>query len=278
MPDQDHDVTTDGAAADYESTAGRSNGTRKPATSAQWRQFLREDRPPEELMALPYLRRRRALRAWRTARRNERADWVRAERRKVPTPLTVPVVALLVAAAIGAATWLGNDNDDAPRSGAPASPTAEPAPRTSSPAPDPVPSRTVARPRTPEALARAFVIAYTTRIPLQDGSHKAAVQRGAPYASTALIRNLNRHDDLDWNQLIAAQATEAKPTKVTISRPADKEQPAPDTSVRVYRQAVARISVKGTDNYTYTRRLTIEISRADVSLPWTVTRVLGIQE
>jgi hypothetical protein len=130
----------------------------------------------------------------------------------------------------------------------------------------------------PQAVAKAFVTAYTTRRPLQDGSHTASVERAAPYASTPLVENLNKHDDRDFNQLVAAQATSATPTQVDIGQPSQKQRPAPDTSVRVYLQADVTLDVKGTDPYTYTRHLTLEVARADSASAWMVTRVLGLQE
>ncbi|HBF84434.1 MAG TPA: hypothetical protein DD420_32250 [Streptomyces sp.] len=127
-------------------------------------------------------------------------------------------------------------------------------------------------------MAKAFVTAYTTRFPLQDQTHEAAVDRAAPYASTPLVANLKKHDDKDFNQLVAAQAVSAKPTDVSVGKPEDKQRPAVDTSIRVWRQTDVTVTVTGSDNYTYTRHLTVEVARADAASPWTVTRVLGIQE
>ncbi|MFI8932438.1 hypothetical protein ACIG3E_32840 [Streptomyces sp. NPDC053474] len=286
MPEHHHHES----APNHQPPATGNNGTAAPgndhpmnpaATSAQWRQLLRDEQPPAHLQELPFFRRRRARKAWRTARRDARAQWIKDERRKVPTPVTVPVIALLLAGAVAAASWLWPQSDSdhhTQRAKTPARPTT--APSTQDSAPTPAPAKTPARPRptTPDGVAKAFVTAYTTRKPLQDGTHNAAVQRAAPFASTALVDNLKTHDDLDFNQLVAAQALTATPVKVTIKEPTAKDKLAPDTSVRVYRPATARIQVKGTDNYHYTRHLTIEVSRADAGQPWMVTRVLGVQE
>ncbi|MGW1976652.1 hypothetical protein [Streptomyces sp. NPDC001889] len=253
-----------------------------PRTAAQWREFLRGQEPPDQLADLPRRQRRRARRAWRSARRDQRAQWVKTERRNVPTPISIPLVALLLAALVAGFAWLRPGGDTAVRTETAPTPTptsTSPAPqpsRTSTPAaPTPALSTPAAR---PDDVARAFVTGYTTRLPLQDGAHTAAVQRAAPYASRPLTDNLKRHPDVDFDQLVAAQAVEARPDKVTITRPTAKQRPAPDTPVRVYRQATARIQVKGTHTYRYTRHLTLEIARADTGEPWTVTRLLGLKE
>ncbi|MFK0296336.1 hypothetical protein ACIQU6_38495 [Streptomyces sp. NPDC090442] len=253
-----------------------------PQTAAEWRAALRKDPLPDEVTELPLRQRRRAKKAWRSARRDERVAWIKAERRKVPTPLTVPIVALTVAGLIAGAAWLWPHNNDQPPLKAAPTPSAHPTTPdnepTHAPTPTPTPTPTSAHPTTPDAVAQAFTTAYTTRIPLQDGTHTAAVQRAAPYASTALVDNLKHHDDADFNKLIAAQATQAKPSKVEIAQPTEKQRPAPDTSIRLWRQATVTIDVKGTDAYRYTRHLTLEVSRADVGRPWAVTRVLGVEE
>ncbi|MGW7463756.1 hypothetical protein ACWGJT_03390 [Streptomyces xantholiticus] len=192
----------------------------------------------------------------------------------------MPIVALVVAGLVAGAAWLWPDQEhNGGRTDASSAPTAPAAPTLSSTAePTPEASATVAVPATPDEIAHAFITAYTTRKPAQDGTHAASVQRASPFASTALVDNLRRHDDLDFNQLVAAQATSATPSQVTIGRPPAADRPAPDTSIRIYRQATVRIDVEGTDDYSYTRHLTLEVSRADVGQPWMVTRVLGVQE
>ncbi|MER0477025.1 hypothetical protein ABR737_01400 [Streptomyces sp. Edi2] len=248
-----------------------------PSTAAEWRDLLRKDELPDEFADLPRRQRRRAAKRWRSARRMEREQAIRHARSKPPTTLAVPALALVVAAAIAVGTllWPGDDGPartSKPKAG-PAAPISTPSTTPSTPAAHPTVELT-----DPDKVAREFVNAYTTRLPYQDGSHAAAVKRAAPYASTPLVENLKRHGDKDFDHLVAAQALEAKPTKVEIAQPTEKQRPAPDTSVRVYRQATVTIAVKGTDPYTYTRHLTLEVSRADPSAPWMVTRVLGIEE
>lgn len=272
MPDRDHDEPQNPTPP----TTKEGPSSRTPEG---WREWLRADELPDQIAELPFRQRRRAKRAWRSARRDARTRWVKEERRKVPTPLSVPIILLVVAGAVAAASWLNSHHDrDTVQSPPPATHSATPSPQDDSPSPAASASTTARRPATPDGIAKAFVLAYTTRILLQDGTHSAAVKRAAPYASTALVDNLNRHDDVDWNKLVAAQATSATPTQVSINTPAATEEFAPDTPVRVYRDATARIEVKGTDNYTYTRHLTLEVSRADVGQPWMVTRVLGLEE
>ncbi|WP_019061430.1 hypothetical protein [Streptomyces prunicolor] len=272
MPDRDHNDR-------QTSTPPPKKDAPSPRTPEGWRELLRADEPPEQIADLPFRRRRRATRAWRSARRDARARWIKEERRKVPTPLSVPIILLVVAGLVAGASWLTSHRDrDTVQAKPPATRSAAPSPHDDSPSPAASASSAARRPATPDGIAKAFVLAYTTRILLQDGTHSAAVERAAPYASTALVDNLNRHDDFDWNKLVAAQATSATPTQVSINAPAAKEEFAPDTPVRVYRDATARIEVKGTDDYTYSRRLTLEVSRADVGQPWMVTRVLGLEK
>ncbi|MEV7156985.1 hypothetical protein AB0N77_20535 [Streptomyces misionensis] len=250
-----------------------------PQTAAEWRELLRGEELPPELADLPRRQRRRAAKHWRSARRDARTEWIRNERKKTPTPLVVPILALIVAGAVAVAAWLIPDHHHAtPQASRPATPTPQaPGPAAGDPAAEPSQSPTPAL-TTPDQIAEAFVTAYTTRFPLKDQTHDAAVERAAPYASSPLVDNLEKHDDKDFNQLVAAQAVSAKPTEVTIGQPSAKQRPAADTSVRVWRQADVTVAVTGTDDYTYTRHLTVEVSRADAASPWMVTRVLGIQE
>lgn len=250
-----------------------------PSTAEQWRQFLREQ-PPEEIGELPFRKRRRARRAWRTARRAERAETIRRERRQVPTPLYVPVIALLVAAAVGTAALVQSDDKPAKAQAKPdrtVAPAA-PGPQTPSSAASPEVSQDVPRPTDPEELAKAFMSAYAKRSPAFEETHVQAVRRAAPYASTSLVDNLTKHRDKDWDHLIAAQANYATPTRVTVSVPKAKDAPGVDTSLRIYRSATARIKVRGTDNYSYTRHLVLEVARHDVGGLWQVTRVFGLGE
>ncbi|MFJ4700547.1 hypothetical protein ACIP5N_21790 [Streptomyces sp. NPDC088768] len=247
-----------------------------PQTAAEWRELLAREELPPEIDELRGRSRRKAKRRWRSARRDARTEWIREERKKPPTTTSIPVIALLLAAIIAGAAWLLPDHTNA------STPTAKP-PTTQAPEalPSTSPTPTASTPAvadTPNAVAAAFVTAYTTRRPLQDGSHKAAVERAAPYASSPLAQNLERHEDRDFNQLVAAQATEAIPAKVDIGRPSAKDRPAPDTSVRVYLQADVTLDVKATAPYSYTRHLTIEVARADAASRWMVTRVLGLKE
>lgn len=254
----------------------RPEGPRSSWTAEDWRQILRDDAPPE-LGELPFRARRRARRAWRSARRTDRVERLRRERRNVPTPLYVPVIALVLAAAVGVAAWLNTGDttrDGADRSSRSVAPAA---PDSAEPATSPEPSPTATRPADPTQLARAFTLAYTKRLPALESSHTEAVRRAAPYASEALVENLTAHRDMDWNRLVAAQADSAIPTKVTLSSPRGKDRPGPDTSVRLYRDAAVHIQVRGADTYSYTRHLVLEVTRNDVGDAWMVTRVFGLE-
>ncbi|WP_199550301.1 hypothetical protein [Streptomyces sp. N35] len=285
-----HDQDHDGAPASAEEATEPGAGNRQPAvpqTAAEWREVLRNQPLPPEMAALPRRQRRRAKKAWRTAQRTDRTAAIRAERRNTPTGPAIPVIALVLAGVVAGAAWLWPDNSGNSQATAKPSPSASssstPAPFASDIPPLPTPSAASEDPQAgqdPERTAKGFATAYSTRFPFQDGTHEAAVERAAAYMSQPLVENLKRYDDLDFNQLVAAQASEAKPVKVTITSPAGKERPAPDTSVRVWRNATVKIAVKGTTDYTYTRRLTLEISRADTTPgnAWMVTRVLGVEQ
>ncbi|WP_372412599.1 hypothetical protein [Streptomyces luteireticuli] len=252
-----------------------------PSSAAEWREALRKEQLPEDLAQLPRRKRRKAARAWRSARRDARAQWIKNERKNTPTPLTVPLLALVIAGAVLGAAWLWPEHSSDRTTATPrATPTTSADEHEPDTPPVPVAPGSPAPALTnPDDVAKGFATGYSTRLPLQDGSHTAAVQRAAPYASAPLTANLRRHDDRDFNKLVAAQAREAKPSKVVITEPAGRDQrPAPDTPIRVWRLATVTVDVKGTDNYTYERRLTLEVSRADTGAPWMVTRVLGIEE
>ncbi|MFI9311070.1 hypothetical protein [Streptomyces triculaminicus] len=258
-----------------------SRTTASPAATG-WRAFLRADELPEELKALPLRQRRRAKKAWRSARRDQRGQWAKKERRRVPDygPL-VPVLAMLIAAVVTVGAWLYPDDRDDSRPKASPSATASPSSTTKTLPPRPVhprptPSGTPAT--TPEEVAQAFLSAYCSRRPRQDGTHTGAVERAAPYASQPLTDNLERHGDKDFDRLVAAQALEAKATKVELSQPTSTQRPGPDTPVRVYRQAKVTVEAKGTDTYTYVRVLTVEVQRAETDQAWMVTRLLGVEE
>ncbi|GLF98280.1 hypothetical protein [Streptomyces yaizuensis] len=271
----DDEPTTPAPSTENRPRPGTGAGA-APSTAAEWRDLLRRDELPDELASLPRRKRRRAAKRWRSARREEREQAIRKARGKPPTTLAVPALALLAAAAVavGALMWPSDD--------APARTKSSPSPTAAVSSDPPTPTAPAAGPPAqfadPDKVAEGFASAYSTRLPLQDGSHKAAVKRAAPYASGPLVDNLTRHGDKDFDRLVATQATEARPTKTKIGQPSGTQRPAPDTSVRVYRQATIAVAVKGTDPYTYTRHLTIEVSRADTGAPWMVTRVLGIEE
>lgn len=260
-------------------------GPARPKTPQDWRDLLRNEPLPEEHTELPYRQRRRARRRWRSAQRATRSQWIRQERRRTPTGIHIPLIALLLATAVAVAAWLwpAHAHRQAARH-APAAPTSAtatattPSPPTSADTPTAT-GQPIAPPAAgPADIARDFFTAYTTRLPVADVTHLGAVRRAAPYASQALVDNLARHDDHDFNVLAARQATAARPADVRITAPTNSQRPAPDTPVRVWLQATATINVTGTHDYNYQRSLTLEVSRADVGTAWMVTRVLGIQD
>ncbi|MFI1765189.1 hypothetical protein ACH41H_24460 [Streptomyces sp. NPDC020800] len=263
-----------------EPSASTSHGRRPaPTTAAEWREILRKEDLPDDIAELPRRKRRRAAKHWRSARRLEREQAIRTARGKAPVTLAVPLLAVLLAGAVAAGSLLWpNHKENKPHATpkATASAAAAGEPQTTA-APTPAETPTVAI-TDPDKVAEGFATAYSTRMVMEDATHAAAVRRAAPYASDALVANLKRHDDRDWNKLVAAQAREAKPTKTVIAKPNEKQRPAPDTDIRIWRQATVTVAVTGTDNYTYTREMTLEVSRADIGTPWMVTRVLGLEE
>ncbi|MFI0742477.1 hypothetical protein ACH4PU_31030 [Streptomyces sp. NPDC021100] len=265
----------------HDQTAGQP-ATPSPRTAAEWRQALRTEELPGELAALPRRQRRRARKAWRSAHREQRTEWVKKERRRVPEyGVGLPLLATAIAVAVAVGAWLSPDDTNDHAQKKKPSATASPAPAAEAPPPDPRPVRPTpshSPATTPEAAAQGFLTQYCTRRPPQEGSHTASVERAAPYASKPLVDNLRRHGDKDFDRLVAAQALEAKTTKIELTSPSGSQRPAPDTDLRVYRRAKVTVEVKGTDTYTYTRDLTTEIQRADSGEPWMVTRLLGVEE
>ncbi|MEV6681240.1 hypothetical protein AB0N09_30880 [Streptomyces erythrochromogenes] len=261
-------------------TESQPDGSPETGSAAWWRENLRKAEVPAEFSELPRRQRRRAEKHWRKARQEVRAKEMRRERTSAPTPLTIPVIAILLSAAV--LGWvLFHPEKERP------APEAKPTPTASAPqgaaittAPTPTPSAPApsAAPAEPEAIARGFAEKYSTRYPYDDGTHRAAVNRASAYISPALALNLAQHDDRDFNQLVAAQATAAVPTRVDITAPDEKQRPSPDTTLRRWLQATIAVSVEGTTAYTYTRSLTVEISRAEIGDRWMVTRVVGLEE
>ncbi|OEV09331.1 hypothetical protein [Streptomyces nanshensis] len=278
MSHSDDPVDERAGAPDRDTAASARPSPPKPKTPADWRDVLRKEEPPEEYAELPWRKRRRAKRSWRSARRDARARWIAQERRKTPTSLAVPALAIMAAAAVLTASWLWPDEDHTPGKPRPKPTITAPDDATRRPSTSPTPSASPSAASGPESLAKAFAAAYTARRPLQDGSHKASVDRAAPYASEALIANLKGHQDRDFNKLVASQAEQATPTKIVVSGPTGKDRPAADTSIRRWLATTITLDVEATDSYTYTRTLTLEISRSDTSGPWMVTRVLGVEE
>lgn len=230
---------------DSRTSSRESSSADAPSTSTEWRDLLRRQELPDELASLPRRKRRRAAKRWRSARREEREQAVKSARRRPPVTLAVPVLALLIALAVGISALVWPDDDGPSTVKHQPSQTAPPPEPSEAPvAPTTAPSATFVN---PDQVAEKFVTAYTTRLPYQDGSHEAAVKRAAPYASSPLVANLKRHGDKDFDHLVAAQAVEARPTKTEIGQPSGKQRPAPDTSVRIYRRATVTVAVKGTD-------------------------------
>ena len=264
-------------ADDTSSEPRASRPSRTPRTPADWRDLLRQEELPEEFGALPRRQRRRARRRWRSARRDEHTRWISEQRRRTPTPLVIPLVALLVAGVVTAVSLWPRAQDESTR---PRKPT--PAPTVVSPAPSRTSASPTAEPTVamddPDQVAKAFATAYCTRRPLQDGTHAGAVERAEPYASGPLVANLKRHEDRDFNELVAAQAIEATPSTVKVALPDAADRPAADSSIRVWRKVTVTVDVQATEPYSYQRVLTLEVSRADTDRPWMVTRVLGVKE
>lgn len=207
-------------------TSRRARRTTGPQSADEWRELLRQQELPPEISELSRRKRRKARRHWRSAQREERTQLIRRARKNTPTPIVVPILGLIVAAAVAAGALLWPDKPGPDTVTTKPTPTVE-APRApSSPAPAPSASAPTID-DTPQSVAKAFTTAYTNRRPLEDGGHEAAVDRARPYMSTALAYNLAKHDDRDFDRLVAAQATAATPTKVTIGKPTSAQRPAP---------------------------------------------------
>ncbi|MFF0561489.1 hypothetical protein [Streptomyces sp. NPDC004266] len=249
-------------------------------TPQQFRELLRAQYDyPEDVEDERGWRRRRARRAYRKGERGRTAEWIDQERRREPISsraALLVVVALLAIGVLGrfGPNWITGHNDTATTvtttpSATPSRADGKQAPSSPPPAsPSATPSAQLAD---PDAVAEEFVRHYLARNPPVDQDHTAAVQRAAPWATTALVDNLSGHDDPAFARLVSRGGV-ATVSAVAV-KPAGTQLPG-DTPLRVWRTVTAKVDVVGYTTYSETTRLQTELINDGTG--WRVDRLLGV--
>ncbi|MFD0270867.1 hypothetical protein ACFVGY_30530 [Streptomyces sp. NPDC127106] len=252
----------------------------------EWREILANAPYPEEIKKGGTRRQRRRAKAQhRDDVRRETKEWVREQRRRDPIrPAGALIVVVLILAMGAGARWvwpdlLGEKGSTAP-SGAAASlapgddkPADSPAPSAppGSPAPSASPSSAVDL-STPDRVAEAFMRAYLTRNPPKEETHKAVIQRAAPYMAPALVANLSEHSDPAWDRLVSRGGVSS--VRTVAVTPSGTTLPV-DTPLRVWRKATATVDVEGYTKYSETTALDLELMSSGDGT-WRVTRIQGV--
>ncbi|MGW2672364.1 hypothetical protein ACWC5F_30475 [Streptomyces sp. NPDC001272] len=252
-------------------------------TAQEWRELLRTSYDyPEETKEGRRKERRRARRAHRRSEREHTAEWIRQRRRR--EPITIGGAALVVAAllALGACArfgpdWIKGGSSSTGASRVTAAP--DPVKRTGDDAKPsgPAPAPTSASPSTavdlsvPDKVAEAFVRQYLTRNPPKDQTHRAAVDRAAPWATRSLTANLEANTDPAFDKLVSRGGV-SKVSAVTVA-PAGGTLP-PDSPLRVWRTVTATVDVQGYTNSTETTVIQAEVTHTESG--WRVSGILGV--
>ncbi|MFF5809106.1 hypothetical protein [Streptomyces sp. NPDC012746] len=249
-------------------------------TPQEWREILASFDYPEEVKNAPRRSRGRAKREYREEARRQTKEWVREQRRRDPIrPAGAAIIiALILALGLGA-RWLwpgllGGDHAEGSRVTATASPTGDDKPPSSPSSSSTGPSASSAPAadlRDPKRVAEEAVRLYLTRNPPEDGTHKAAVRRAAPYMAPPLVENLTEHQDPAWDRLVSrGGVSTVSAVKVEA---AGTDLPA-DTPLRVWRKVTATVNVKGYTDYQETPVLQLELMLSGDE--WRVSRILGL--
>ncbi|MGZ0153712.1 hypothetical protein ACXJJ3_42050 (plasmid) [Kribbella sp. WER1] len=267
--------------------------TEKPEPPSDWRDLTRNDYDyPEEILELDSGReRRRGKRRWRKADRAARVEWMREQRRdqEPVSPgavLVVVVVIVLVLAGVGYVVpkWIGKDsqaggNDGGgvtilkPTEGArgPAATTSTTSPSASgSASPTPVaPARL--NPVLVNGVIQAWAQAFYTRTPSTE-TYAQLVDRMEPYLTDDVRESLKADDDLTYEAL-AADGGASQVGKVTITVPPSGGGAPADTTTRVTRLLIARITVTGPkpDQFDLRELVTVVPDRGT----WRVSAIAG---
>ncbi|GAA0350665.1 hypothetical protein [Streptomyces blastmyceticus] len=265
-----------------------SKKQQRPQNPAEWRELLKTPYEyPEEIEEAPKRSlRRRARKVYRQGRKAELKRRLAEERRREPVTAGGAILVIVGFLALGAAATHWWPSHDAParvvrpgteagaspeegvpgevrwRQGVGPSPSASPS---DSPKPD------LGK---PEKTAEDWARAYWARNPPVDKTHKAAVDRAAPWMTSALRENLRQFDDKAWGELVSNGGVSTV-DKVTVG-PADDDRvrQQADTPTRVWRKVTVDTTVAGYRKYTDTKVLLTEIMRGDDG--WRVGRILGV--
>ncbi|MFF4320563.1 hypothetical protein [Streptomyces sp. NPDC001568] len=255
-------------------------------TPQEWREILANAPYPEEVKKGSRRERRRAKTRHREDVRRQTQDWVREERRRDPIRPTGALLVVVLILALGAGTrWLwpgllgepsataSTSASPAPTGGAePARPAASSAPAASPSAPSSPTPTPAADLSNPDKVAEQFVRIYLTRNPPQDRTHKAVVERAAPYMARALVVNLTEHTDPAWDKLVSrGGVSTVRSVSVT---PAGKDLPG-DSPLRVWRQTTTAVDVDGYTKYGESTVLKLEMMTSGDG-KWRITRILGV--
>ncbi|MFI9005528.1 hypothetical protein [Streptomyces sp. NPDC053541] len=259
----------------------KSSEEREP-TPDEWREILASFQYPDDVKELPRRRRAAAKRAHRAQVRRDTAEWVREQRRREPLrPVGAALIlALILALGLGARwIWPGLLGDKPAAKVTTTAPTTQatddkpnsPTPQPSSAKPSASPTATVDL-ADPERVAEEAIRIYYTRNPPADRSHKAVVERAAPYMADSLALNLIGNSDPAWDRLVSRGGiSNVRTVKV---KPAGTDLPG-DTPVRVWRTTTATIDVKGYETYSETATLHVELMLTGED-EWRITRILGL--
>ncbi|MGK5731219.1 hypothetical protein [Streptomyces sp. URMC 124] len=255
-----------------------------PQSAAEWRELLNTPYDyPEEIEEAPKRSvRRRARKIYRQDQKAELKRRLADERRREPVTAggAIVVIAGFLALGAAAAHWWPNDTpakvvqagsapetrtESAPaqRTGAPAAPS----PSASAPA---LPKVDLSK---PEKAAEGWARVYWARNPPVDKTHKAVVDRAAPWMTSALRENLKKFDDAAWNEMVSNGGVSTV-DKVTVG-PADDDRVRnqADTPLRVWRKVTVNTTIAGYRKYDETKVLLTEVTRDGNE--WRVGRILG---
>ncbi|MFI1798306.1 hypothetical protein ACH427_13280 [Streptomyces sp. NPDC020379] len=255
-----------------------------PRNPAEWRELLKTPYEyPEEIETAPKRSlRRRARKVYRQGQKVEVKRRLAEERRREPVTAGGAILVIAGFLALGAAATHWWPAHDAParvvQPGTEADTHTAEAPSRApgaGPAASPSPSGS-AKPDLgkPEKTAEDWARAYWARNPPVDKTHKAAVDRAAPWMTSALRDNLRQFDDKAWGELVSNGGVSTV-DKVTVG-PADDDRVSrqADTPTRVWRKVTVDTTVAGYRKYTETKVLLTEIMRGDDG--WRVGRILGV--
>lgn len=237
--------------------------TDKPDPPSDWRNLLSNDYDyPDELEEIESGRaRRRGKRRWRKADKAARAEWMRDQRRdqEPVSPgavLAAVTVVLLVLGSIGYVVpkWLNDDSGTGGNEGegvtilkptegalAPTSTTST----TSGPssAATTPPAATRLNPAQVNGVIQAWAQAFYTRTPATE-TYAQLVDRMEPYFTDDVRESLKAADDLTYEAL-AADGGASQVGKLSITAPPVGGGAPADTTTRVTRLLVARITITG---------------------------------